>query len=95
VAERRPDERVTQRRLEDETSSSDEPDEDPVPTESDPALPEEPPTPPVAKPPLHLEGPSDAGLRQRQDAWLAERARHEAYRRTRRAEDPGDAPGRR
>lgn len=90
MAERGPIDRMTQRRLEDESSPEDVPEEEPggesTATEVEPGPPEEPPSIPLAKPPLLLEGASDDNLRKRQDAWYAERARHEAYRRARRSE---------
>jgi hypothetical protein len=92
MAERSPVDRMTQRRLEEELVPAEpedgEPEADPVPVDHEPAaLPDETPTPPTAKPPLHLEGASDVELRKRQDAWYAERSRHEAFRRARRAEE--------
>jgi hypothetical protein len=50
---------------------------------------EEPPTEATspATPRIVLDGPSDTELRKRQAAWFAERARHEALRRSARVDE--------
>jgi hypothetical protein len=86
MATRGPADRMTQRRLAEEPAPPEESDPEPPSPEpgSVPAV--ETAATPIGKPPLHLEGTSDAELRKRQEAWSEERARHEAYRRARRSE---------
>ena len=85
---------MTQRRLGEDPPSPEAPEEEPLTTEEESGSPPEPPATAPARPPLRLEGASDTELRRRQDAWLAERARHEASRRTHRLDAPGDSGAR-
>ncbi len=85
---------MTQRRLGEDPPPPEAPEEEPLATEEESSVPPEITTAAPVRPPLRLDGPSDTELRQRQDAWLAERARHEAYRRTHRPDAPMDSGAR-